>query len=547
MTEKDIDYDTFTKEFEKNKGKDWREWLEYDESFNKSGKQGLVGIMQLKNKKDAKCIFKLSQYVNYLVQHEGNVMDSLNKIADYCPHFCRSIGRITTDVNSHAKKGDNPFNLNVKYPIKKDVLLCENIDKSKKFTSYIKDKSVNENIIFSAIKQIMMALCISQKAKKFTHYDLHSCNVMMKKCDPNTVFLYVLDEENQFCVPTYGYCPVIIDFGFSHVGDFNGDHAWSSFGFTDIGFTSDRFDSMSDPKLFLVTVSSELKEKRKSENVKIFRNIVKNIFSPLKIDWESGWNDLRMSSASNSVLDFLDTYNTTSDLFKNKGHYLMDILQTLIVLPLKPQKYSDMGIIFGAFLKEWIKIEREFSDNTQCIYIFKCMVDSARSVRDKYSDQKQREKAVDEFTHKMYDTILSISKFCSPKPPKFEVILCSLFVLAKNIEGMLYDIMQKYTKEREKEYKKMPLQTVEKIYAAIESNITSEYTFDEKTTVVVFDCVKQKTFMFKPKPNHIEIINTVLPIYRGTVLYDVYNGKEPEVVLEEDEEDEEDEEEEDSE
>jgi len=531
MTEKDTDYDIFTEEFRKNKDKDWREWLEFDAVFDKPTKQGLVGTLRLRNRKDVKCVFKMSQFVNYLVQLEGKVMTSLNEISDYCPHFCRSIGQITAKINPRVNKC-YPFDTNSKYLTEKDVLLCENIDRSRKLYSYIKNNGINENIVFSAIKQVMMALCISQKVKKFTHYDMHSCNIMMKKHDPDTVFLYILDEENQFCVPTYGYCPMIIDFGFSHVCEFDGDYAWASFGFTDVGFTSDRFDSISDIKLFLVTVLSELRERQKSENIKVFRNIVRNIFSPLTIDWESGWNNIKTNSASNKVLDFLDPFNTTSKLFREKGHYLIDILQTLITLPLKPRDYTDMLVVFGAFLKEWTKIEAEFKDDVYCMYIFKCMIDSARSVRNKYSDQKQRDKAVDEFSHKMYSAIMSVSKFCSPKPVKYEVLLCSLFILSKNIEGMLYDIMQKYTRDREKEYAKMPLKTVTEVYAAIETNIKSEYKFTEKTSVVAFDCVKRKTFVFKPKPDQLDIINDVLPIYRGTVLYDVYNGKEPDVIIE---------------
>lgn len=529
MTDRNTDYDIFTEEFEKNKNKDWREWLEFDTSFNKSGKQGLVGLLRLRDQKGIKCVFKMSQYVNYLIQHEYKVMHSLNEIANYCPHFCRSIGCVFADVNARAIKGENPFELQSKHVIKQNILLCENISKSTKLYNYIKDTSVNENVLFSAIKQIMLALSISQKAKQFTHYDLHSCNVMMKKCNPNMVFLYVLDEDNQFCIPTHGYCPVIIDFGFSHVKEFDDDYAWSSFGFTDVGFTSDRFDSISDPKLFLVTVSSELKNKRKSKNVEIFRNVVKNMFAPLKIDWESGWNDVRTNSASNKVLDLLDSYNTNSKLFNDKGHYLIDIVQTLIVLPLKPRKHTDIGIVFGAFLKEWIKIEREFNDTIQCMYIFKCMVDTARLVKHKYTNSAKRLEAVNEFTHAMYDIVMKSSKFCSPKNIKFEVLLCSLYILAKNIEGMLYDIMTKYDKTLKKAYRKIPLQTVEEMYAVIETNIASEYDFDQNTEVVTFDCVKKQTFVFKLKPEHVNIINDVPPLYRGTVLYDIYNGKEPQV------------------
>lgn len=532
MTEKSIDFEIVTDEYEKNKQKKWSEWLEYSSSFGKTGKQGLVGILKIKDS-DEKCVYKMSQYINYLVRHENKVMIGLNEISKYCPHFCQGIGTLSADVGVEIRKGQNPFVNNGRYSIQKDFLLCENIDESKKLFSFIKDKSVDEKVIFSAVKQVMMALAIAQNKKKFTHYDLHSCNIMMKKCDPDTVFLYVLDEENQFCVPTYGFYPVIIDFGFSYIDDFEGDYAWASFGFTDIGFTSDRFDGISDQKLFLVTLSSEMRERRKTENVKIFRNIVKNIFYPLRIDWESGWNDISTTSASNKVLDVLEPFNTTSNLFKHEGHHLMDILQALIILPLKQRNHDNIGTIFKAFLKEWTKIEDEFKDTTVAIYMFKMLVDSARSVKDKYSDTKQRKQAIDEFKHKIYDSILRVTKFCTPKEIKYEVMLCSLLVLSKNIEGILYEIMQKYSKDRQKEYAKLPAKSVEQMYAAIEANIQSEYEFTDKTSVVVFDANTRSTNTFKLKQEHLDIINIVDPIYRGTVLCDIYNGKEPDVVIDE--------------
>ena len=65
---------------------------------------------------------------------------------------------------------------------------------SMQFYYFIKTKIFNE-LLFSTIKQLLMAIYISQTKKRFTHYDLHSCNVMMRKCSKDDVFLYVLDDE----------------------------------------------------------------------------------------------------------------------------------------------------------------------------------------------------------------------------------------------------------------------------------------------------------------------------------------------------------------
>ena len=80
--------------YNEHKETSWREWLEFDQTFEKPGKQGLVGLLRptltLKSDKPLKFVFKISQYINYLVQHEYTVMKGLNEISPYCPHFCKS-------------------------------------------------------------------------------------------------------------------------------------------------------------------------------------------------------------------------------------------------------------------------------------------------------------------------------------------------------------------------------------------------------------------------------------------------------------------------
>ena len=66
--------DTYTyckNEYTKNKNKDWKEWLQYKSTFEKPGKQGLVGLLNLKEDKSPNIVFKLSQYINHLVDFYG--------------------------------------------------------------------------------------------------------------------------------------------------------------------------------------------------------------------------------------------------------------------------------------------------------------------------------------------------------------------------------------------------------------------------------------------------------------------------------------------
>jgi hypothetical protein len=519
-------YSKLVSYYEKNKDKPWKDWLSFEQTFDKPGKQGLVGILKATDEKEkTQFVFKISQYINYLAHHELVIMQGLNELSSFCPHYCKSIGSVICQVDPKSRKTGNPFKITTKYPIEKEALLCEFIDKSCKFYNYIRavDK-IQENVLYSTIKQVLMAISIAQKKKNFSHYDLHSNNIMMKKCNKDVVFLYVLDEENQLAVPTHGHYPVIIDFGFSYISDVEDGPMWMSMAHTDVGFTSDRFDWVADPKLFLVTVSGEIKEKRNTKKARRLRRIVKNIFFPLKIDWESGWDDVDEQGASDHVTELLKDYNEGSELFQEYDHYCMDILQSLIILPIEEQDYSNIHKSYTMFLKEWKKIENEISSPFYNLYILKGVVDSARHVRAAYARQNSRKDAIKTFREKIYERINKVSQFCRPKNINFEKILCSLLVLSKNMEGVLHDVISPRMIEKEKEYKKLPLKTTDQIFAAIQSNIPDEYEYSDKTTVFVFDCIKEETGYLKLDKEQVELINKIHPLCQGTAIYDIYKG-----------------------
>ena len=524
-------YSELVSYYEDNKDKPWGDWLIFERTFEKPGKQGLVGLFRLKKKKGEKkqyYIFKISQYINYLVQHENTVIKGLTEISSYCPHFCKSIGSIVCEVDPKHRKSGNPFNNKSKYAIEKEVLLTEYIDNSYKFYNYIRSSKIKEEVLYSTVKQVLMGLAIAQKKKRFTHYDLHSFNVMMKRCNKDVVFLYVLDESNQFCVPTYGHYPVIIDFGFSYIEDMDDNPLWTSLAHTDVGFMSDRFDWIADPKLFLVTVSDEIKIKRNTKKAKRFRRIVKNLFYSLNIDWDAGWDKDQKQGAVDAIIDRLEDANDdTSELFEKYNYYCMDLLQSLIILPLEEQNHSNLETSYKTWLNEWVKIENELSNHFYNLYILKGIIDAAREVRPDYVRSSTREQAVNMFRKMIYERINKVSQFCVPKGIHFEKMLCSLLVLSRGMEGVLYDVITNRMEEKQKEYEQLPLQSTEQIFAAIETNIKDEYVYNEDTTVIVYDSVKEETNYLKIPEEYIEIINKMHPLCRGTAIYDIYNGNAP--------------------
>ena len=93
-------YDRLLLYYGENKDKPWEEWLEFSTTFPKPGKQGLVGLLSCKDENvPEKYIYKISQYINYLIRHESIIMEGLNNLIPYCPHFCKGVGTFECDIN----------------------------------------------------------------------------------------------------------------------------------------------------------------------------------------------------------------------------------------------------------------------------------------------------------------------------------------------------------------------------------------------------------------------------------------------------------------
>ena len=475
-TEKLIQYVEINENFDKHFRK--------SSKFKRTGKQGIVGVLKLQE--DDLGVYKISKHMNYLIDQEYLVMRSLNDLKNYCPHFCKVYGKIQKQVDPQYKRIDNPFEINSKHPVTMDVLLMEYIPKKKLYNLF--KSRVSDDIIYSQIKQVLMAISMAQRKKEFVHYDLHSQNIIVKDCDKDDVFLYILDEDNQFCIPTYGHYPVIIDFGYSYTGDMKGGPCFPTTAHTDVGFMSCLFDAQADPKLFLVTISDELEQKRPTESSRTLRNITKNIFEPLEIDWESGWDNVDQLSAADCVSQAVESDNNVdSNLFEKYNHFCIDILHSLITLPLKRKSHKNLHRSYKTMVREFNKIEKEIGSNFYNLYIFKVIVDCIRKIREKYENKETRKEALTEFKIVLFEKMREVANFCNPKKIHYEKLLVSILVFATNMEGILYQIITSRMMEKNEEYDNMKIKSIEQIFGVIEVNIPDNYVFNENTTINVFD------------------------------------------------------------
>jgi hypothetical protein len=499
--------------------------FQFKNIFPRLGENAIVGIFETENQFNY--VFKYSKYMNYLSIHEDMIYKSLNDIRSYCPHFSRSYG-ITTLKTNKNEKVENPFYINENsYGIPKDTLIVECLNGNPKLNSYLLNPNVSDSIIFSSIKQVLLGICIAQRQKQFTHYDLHASNIFMERCNKNLVFLYVIDEHNQFYIAPRGHFPIIFDFGFSYTKDIENNNMRCILAHTITGHTSNVFDWLADAKNFLTSVSSTLIRNRKSKKTKKLRNFVKNIFSPLKIDWSCGWNleTKEDESASEQVVNFLgELKKVKSSLFRTRSYECVDIIQSLIILPFEQQDFGDIKVNYYSFLGEWIKIENEFQSKAYMLSILKAMVDSANSLRSYYFDEETKEGAINFFKEEVYNSIASVSKFCRPKNINFEIMLGSLFLLAKNIEGIYFAISNEMEEKKKKLYEKLIFNSTDQIYGMLEVLFPDDFVFKNETEIIIFDSFEKTTNKFKLSETQTEHINNISNLVKGTYIYDLYKG-----------------------
>ena len=488
------------------------------------GKQSICGFVE--NEKE-KIVFKVSRRIDYVVEHEYKVMKRLQEqVSTFCPNFTNPVGLVEQKVEPQCKKDNIPFDIISKYPIFKKVLLEEYIEGNKLY-KHIKNKHEPIGMIFNAIKQVMCAIAIAQIKTEFTHYDLHSDNVLLTPCDDNLVLLYKFNDQVAFVVPTNGYVAKIIDCGFSYIDTLSKDYLDSSLGHTDCGFLSDRHDPIADPKLFLISVKHELQNYKKG--TQIFSNTVRNLFNSLSVDWDCGWDNYGGKSATDVLIHELEkkiSFEDRSKIFSRYLTFAIDLMCNLVTLPLKENKHDDLVLSYKTFVKEFMKIEDEISTSAYNLYILKCMITSARECKELYL--KDTEKGTLKFRRDVDHALASISKFCSPRKIQYERMLCSLYNFASCAEGRLYEILNKKMKKKYEEYEALPLSNIIDILQVLNVNLEPNYKYNEYTTVVLVDVEASENNEVKLDEGIIKKLNEAPHELHGTIMLEYMAGKKSE-------------------
>lgn len=416
-------------------------WYKFEPYMLETGTkncQAFVGELVKVDQNSIKCFFKVSQEEDSIVLHEYEVIRKLTERLDNFPHFCKTYGIVKYKSHVNIEKGfwtegdENHFVL-------RDMLLLESIPSIGSLSDFI-ETSRDTNAIISLFKQILM--CIrSFRAVGLTHYDLHTENILIRKCARDVVLEYKFGEKT-FKVPTLGYIAVVIDFGYSFI------RGLETFLFTQScmysGHLNDRFMPYSDYVRFLYNVAYDLRNSPDVVKQNIRRKCLKPFYAAsIRINKKNGWEKTRLPNKLDCLYGIMNKTPIFADLV------WLDILR--ILFRGRAENISSKDSIEEVVLKvmaEWSNIEERITDASLLKYLFHYLVNVIKKCR--YAEHKTdavKSIFLDEFTR--------LVKLFLPAVD-YQSLIESIENLSLLIEEYINQAARERAAEIEKNYKFVP-------------------------------------------------------------------------------------------
>lgn len=300
--------------------------------------QGVQGTVMKCLWKDEPAVMKMSNHIDFVLELEEEAWTLLKKLN--CLHFCEVFEKLP------IKPGERRYCLFYKE--------ITNNSRNDSVGNLIFEQAHHPNAILNCVRQTLAAMVMFEELG-ITHYDLHSDNAMVTDT-PYDVHVYKFGDK---IVPirTYGLAPVIIDFGLAYIPNTRYN---ASCVFAKDGFTTYMPDPIVDSRLLLMTTVRDLKESVKtlrSRTRRVFNSQYKDtcivieqfikkvelIFSPLKLNRETGW--FKNEDLFPNVLDGLkeqlpqEFQKTKKGVFKpDNFSWIIELLQHELTIPVTQYK-----------------------------------------------------------------------------------------------------------------------------------------------------------------------------------------------------------------
>jgi hypothetical protein len=264
--------------------------------------------------------------------------------------------------------------------------------------------------------------------------------------------------------------------------------------YTNAGYMSPAFDPLADVKVLLVSLAEDFRELRPTDESSLhFRNMIYNIFKSLTIDWTTGWDAYDDPALAEQITEYVENVEEVSPLFKEWIPHCMDILQSLILLPLTPTCEPDlrrMRKYYCIFVAEFIHLERCTGHPFYSLYLLHRLVEHARSLRSDYLQDATRPDAIAAFHHLLQ---LELSQINCPLPPdlRSEVLFCAMFAFAEQVESYLYYNLERLMAHKRQEYEQIDprVRSVGQLMSALDVNFPDAYQCTDRTRIHVYNAM----------------------------------------------------------
>lgn len=490
--------------------------------FNKHTSQGSVGVLEyvkdlsngstheeaeardfiltISKRDDKYIIYKIGLETPYLSTHEYIVATSLYVgTSKFLPTFVRPYGLISNVKTNPSKP--NPFK---EKNFVNDVMLFEHIQTCTSLANIIEKKLLPFKMVNSLLNQLMVSILVAQHKVDFVHNDLHFDNVLVSKCLKRTFMLYIFqtkgsDEVKFALIPSYGYFPTIIDYGFSYTKDLLDRNLYIGIHHNNKGYMTYCYDEFTDFKGILTRLYYSRYKFKDDKNLSFnaFKTKVNATLFKLPIDKQTGWDNVKEKSISKQLIYYIRPYIYGSSFIEENEAIFVDIICTLIILPLEEKAYKGVDSYIKTFLEEWYKIERWFFVKEEKIYILKNIV----SFISKEMSADTKVDYVHAFKANLNDLIDNYGYKILLQDINFKNLYDSIVGMSICFEGIMFKLSQRCVKRKAKEWALMDgIHTSFDMYKIVEPYVTD--TSEElmlNDYVIVFDCINEASYSFVMK------------------------------------------------
>jgi hypothetical protein len=388
--------------------------------------QGFVGLICSKQYPSMKAFYKISRFEDQLVEREYHAMSTLTtKYGSVLPFF----PRVYTIVVHR-------YELNGKYAYK-SMLISEYIPSLCSLSHFV-ERQGDPDLTIHLARQVFLTISVLREMQ-ISHYDLHTDNILVRKCPSNLVLKYG-DKD----MPTCGYVAVIVDFGFCFAPALQTPRKFiHTLEVADKGYLTDRFSEYADYTRFCHSLAKDIGRRSASVRMRLIKKTLLKLFSGCKVDPKTGWDVLDTSSIYLQFFTLVERKCPTTGILFKQGHDWVAALEPgfecgglEIEIP-----YRDID----AFFKEWSAVEERVTSCELLLYFFSRLVHHVLTLN-----------SVHEVKSAFIDDFCAIVSFFVPGL-NYELLVTSLRRMVKGAATFSFRRMQELEREYKERYKHVKL------------------------------------------------------------------------------------------